>query len=115
MVSQRVVAFFTFVAVVLTGCGRFHRSGEMATASPAVFHADAGRGHTIYVSQCEACHGASGANGPIGPSLVKERKRHTLTEIEAIVRDPDPPMPKLYPGTISERQVKDVSAYVLGL
>ena len=77
--------------------------------------ADAGRGRTIYNAQCSACHGASGANGPVGPPLVKERKRRSLADIEAIVRDPDPPMPKLYPGTLSDRDVKDVSAYVAGL
>src|SRR5689334_2388300 len=114
MVLHRVVAFFTF-AVLLSGCGRFHRTHDNATSSPAAFHGDAGGGHTIYTAQCAACHGASGANGPVGPSLVKERKRHTLAEIEAIVRDPDPPMPKLYPGTLTDRDVKDVSAYVAGL
>jgi len=113
MVSHRVVAFFT-LAVLLSACGRFHRTNT-TTSSRAVIRADAGRGHTIYSAQCAACHGASGANGPVGPSLVKERKRHSLAEIEAIVRDPDPPMPKLYPGTLTDRDVKDVSAYVAGL
>lgn len=114
MVGQRVVAFFTLVAV-LAGCGRFHRSHEAATASPAVLRGDAGRGRTVYTAQCAACHGATGANGPVGPSLAKERKRRSLADVEAIVRDPDPPMPKLYPGTLSERDVKDVSAYVESL
>ncbi|MBV9271078.1 MAG: cytochrome c [Candidatus Eremiobacteraeota bacterium] len=114
MVSQRVVAFFT-LAVVLSGCGRFHRPNGAVTASPTAFRADVGRGQTIYAAQCAACHGVSGANGPIGPSLLRERRRHTPSQIEAIVRDPDPPMPKLYPGTISDRDVKDVSAYVAGL
>jgi len=114
MVSKRLVAFFTF-ALALSACGRFSHSRESATSSPATLRADAGRGRAVYTTQCAACHGVSGANGPVGPSLVKVKKRLSAAQVEAIVRDPDPPMPKLYPGTLSDRDVKDVSAYVESL
>jgi mono/diheme cytochrome c family protein len=116
MPTRRIAIIFTLVAVVFAGCGRNHGSSSAASATPfATPKADAGRGRTIFAAQCAACHGENGRGGPVGPPLKHEKKRRTLSQVLSIVRDPDPPMPKLYPGTLSERDLKDVAAYVESL
>jgi mono/diheme cytochrome c family protein len=69
----------------------------------------------LFAANCQACHGARGAGGPVGPSLVGERKRKDRAAIAAAIEDPDPPMPKLYPGRLSARDVSDLAAYVESL
>lgn len=73
------------------------------------------RGQEIYARECEACHGRQGAGTQIGPSLKNERLRRSYQTVRDIVNDPQPPMPKLYPGRLTENQVKDVTAYVESL
>jgi mono/diheme cytochrome c family protein len=69
----------------------------------------------VYERECAACHGQNGVNGPIGPSLKGERSRKSFEAVRAIVIDPDPPMPKLYPARLTSADVTDVSAYVESL
>jgi mono/diheme cytochrome c family protein len=73
---------------------------------------DAWHGRAIYVQRCAACHGATGAEGGVGPSLQHERARKTVAKIRAWIENPVPPMPKLYPTPLNEADVADVAAYV---
>lgn len=84
-------------------------------ASPAAVQtADTAHGKEIYSANCAACHGASGEGG-VGPPLHNERSRKNQTQTVAWIKNPEPPMPKLYPSPLSERDVDDVAAYVLSL
>ncbi|MDP9111261.1 MAG: cytochrome c, partial [Candidatus Eremiobacteraeota bacterium] len=69
-------------------------------------------GKVIFAARCSVCHGAAGSGGAIGPALRGERNRRTLTAVISIVRDPLPPMPKLYPAQMNAQDVLDVSAFV---
>jgi len=75
---------------------------------------DQAHGHEIYSANCAACHGAS-AQGGIGPSLHGEKTRKDAAAAIAWIKNPLPPMPKLYPAVLSEKDVKDVAAYVESL
>lgn len=98
-------------AVGFAGCA--HRAGGKGAApSPQVSGADLSHGKTIYAQQCEACHGAGGKGGEIGPPLTGERAKHSYNDVRAIVLDPQPPMPKLYPSVMTPADVRDVCAYV---
>ena len=99
--TVRIVLFaiLTFVA----GCG-VHRTAASAAQE---------RGRAVYARECAACHGVAGGGAAIGPSL--KTHRGSLAQIEAIVRDPEPPMPKLYPARLSDADVRDVSRYVESL
>lgn len=77
--------------------------------------ADIAHGKAVYVQQCAACHGAAGAGGPIGPALTGEHTRRSYQSVRAIVLDPQPPMPKLYPSRMTKADLRDVSAYVEAL
>lgn len=85
------------------------------SAPSAIPGADLARGKAVYEAQCAACHGARGTGGAIGPSLQNERTRRSYAAVYAIVRDPAPPMPKLYPSRITHSDLRDVSAYVESL
>ncbi|MGH8362730.1 MAG: c-type cytochrome, partial [Gammaproteobacteria bacterium] len=71
----------------------------------------ANRGQQIFAANCSVCHGAHGEGG-VGPSLQDEAARKNLDEVIAWIKDPKPPMPKLYPRPLSEADVQAVAAYV---
>lgn len=108
---------FGFLALVALagaqGCGR--RGGSHSSPSPHDTGAALARGKAVYARECEACHGALGGGGPIGPSLKNERLRRTYATVRSIVEDPQPPMPKLEPSVLTQTDVDDVSAYVESL
>lgn len=76
---------------------------------------DAIAGRRVFAQQCAACHGNTGREGGVGPSLTGERGRKNPAQTAAWVENPSPPMPKLYPGVLSAKDVADVSAYVASL
>ena len=73
---------------------------------------DAAHGKTIYTANCASCHGATGTEGGVGPSLKNEKSRKNYAQTVAWIKDPLSPMPKLYPDTLSAKDVADVAAYV---
>ncbi len=90
-----------------------------AEAAPAAAPAPAAAGNAahgaaIFAQNCSACHGAHGQGG-MGPSLIGESSRKNLQQAVEWIENPQPPMPKLFPGTISARDVRDVAAYVESL
>jgi mono/diheme cytochrome c family protein len=72
---------------------------------------DPARGQTLFAQNCAACHGVGGGGGQ-GPSLLHERERKNFTLAVQWIIDPAPPMPKLYPASISRTDVRDIAAYV---
>lgn len=66
----------------------------------------------LFAKNCAACHGERGAGGPVGPALIMERKKKSNVQIVDAVESPDPPMPKLYPGQLSEQDVSDIVDYL---
>jgi mono/diheme cytochrome c family protein len=73
---------------------------------------DAAHGKSIFAANCASCHGASGTEGGVGPSLKNEKSRKDLAAAIAWIKNPQPPMPKLYPSPLSEKDVTDVASYV---
>ena len=73
---------------------------------------DDGRGAQLFARNCSVCHDSSADASRIGPPLVNEGHKRTLAQIVRAIEEPDPPMPKLYPGTLSEQDVRDIAAYV---
>jgi mono/diheme cytochrome c family protein len=89
-------------------------STTSAPPALAVPVAGAVHGHAVYMANCAACHGAN-AQGGIGPSLRGEKNRKDTAAAIAWIKNPRPPMPKLYPVALSEKDVDDVAAYVESL
>jgi mono/diheme cytochrome c family protein len=76
---------------------------------------DPTKGEAIFGANCASCHGAQGSGGGIGPSLKGERSRKDTAAAITWIKNPQPPMPKLYPSPLSEKDVADVAAYVESL
>jgi mono/diheme cytochrome c family protein len=90
-------------------------SAGSATASSKLSgsaQGDAAHGKTVFAQNCARCHGAEGG---VGPALKNEKSRKNYAQTAAWIKNPLPPMPKLYPDTISEKDVADVAAYVQSL
>jgi mono/diheme cytochrome c family protein len=83
------------------------------TSGPIV--ADAKHGKEIFTSNCTSCHGATGTEGGVGPSLKNEKSRKNTDKTIAWIKNPQPPMPKLWPSPLSDKDVADVAAFVQSL
>ena len=64
---------------------------------------------------CATCHGKRGEGGAGGPSLLGRRARTDVAGIEAFVKKPRWPMPKLYPADLDDAGVAAVAAHVRAL
>ena len=116
LVRLRPVVLLVALALPTAACTK--SSPQSATTAQTLApqtSADAGRGKQIYLANCVQCHGASGAEGGVGPSLRGERAKKDLAATIGLIENPKPPMPKLYPGRLSEKDVADVAAYVRSL
>ncbi|MDQ2872138.1 MAG: cytochrome c [Candidatus Eremiobacteraeota bacterium] len=112
-------AFFVFallgwLAIAMPGCSARHASSRGSSAAASASF-DRVRGKAIFAARCQSCHGIAGTGGPIGPPLVNDYRKRSFDDVIAIVKDPDPPMPKLFPGHLSQADVVNVSAYVESL
>ena len=107
----------TFAVTLAAGCSkgtdRSSQSSLQGSASAAL--GDLARGKRIYAANCAACHGATGSEGGVGPSLKGEKARKDYDAALVQIRDPKPPMPKLWPDPLNDKDVADVAAYVESL
>jgi ubiquinol-cytochrome c reductase cytochrome c subunit len=78
---------------------------------PAHVSPQLARGHQVFGEFCIKCH----ASAPIGPRLTNVKAHENLAATIAQIKNPPPPMPKLYPSPLSEQDVNDVAAYVQSL
>jgi alcohol dehydrogenase (cytochrome c) len=88
-----------------------------AAVAPAVEAAlkpgDTLRGKVLYRQSCAACHGADGT-ALAGHSLKGINARLDRAQLVAWIKDPKPPMPKLYPSPFGPQDVEDIAAYAEG-
>ena len=116
-----------FVAL-LAGCGKTNTNATSTTSTDVSHLASGGvaltgasvtgdrtHGALVFSSNCASCHGATGVEGGVGPSLKDEKKRKDMGAAVAWIKNPQPPMPKLYPDPLSQKDVADVAAYVESL
>jgi mono/diheme cytochrome c family protein len=78
------------------------------TAGTPQISAALAHGRVVFDAYCLKCHGSA----PIGPALGNEKSRMNLDATLAQIKNPAPPMPKLFPSPLSEQDVNDVAAYV---
>ena len=121
-----LVAAGAVAAVLATGCSKTSDQSTTttsgATSVPAAANAgamsgtaalgDPVHGKAIFSANCATCHGATGTEGGVGPSLKNEKSRKNYPATIAWIKNPAPPMPKLYPSPLSEKDVDDVAAFV---
>jgi mono/diheme cytochrome c family protein len=73
--------------------------------------ADIAAGRRLYSQVCVACHGPDG--GMIADhKLAGLGARRDLPATIAYLKDPKPPMPKMFPDLLTEQNLVDVAAYL---
>lgn len=112
LVAMAVVAAFGFGVAPPPSTLSIANAPEPSATLADTSAGDAARGKQIYDANCAACHGATGTEGGVGPSLKAERTRKNFLQTAAWVRNPRPPMPRLFPSPLSAKDVADVAAYV---
>jgi mono/diheme cytochrome c family protein len=65
----------------------------------------------LFEQLCSTCHGASGS-GISGPSLRNITLVKTRAQITTAIKTPQDPMPKLYPGVLSDADVDDLVEFL---
>jgi alcohol dehydrogenase (cytochrome c) len=100
-------------AASAAGRGPTPTSAQSAGSAPGSAQtADAGtRGRKLYAQVCTTCHGRNG-NFVAGHELSTLRQRSDLDATIRYIKDPKPPMPKLYPALLDDQAVADVATYV---
>ncbi|MBL6751672.1 MAG: PQQ-binding-like beta-propeller repeat protein [Nevskia sp.] len=76
--------------------------------------ADVANGHRLYMKNCFICHGADGKN-IAGVDLSTTKSRLNQDALVAWIRNPAPPMPKVYAEPLEpedEFDIRDIAAYV---
>ena len=65
------------------------------------------------VDGCATCHGGAG-QGASAKGLIGIAKRQPIDDVMGQIKSPRGAMPKLYPGLLSDTDVKEVAAYIYG-
>jgi mono/diheme cytochrome c family protein len=97
------------IAAFATGCAH----PTVGDTAPVVGNVQ--RGKVLFEKSCANCHGATGVEGDIGPSLRGESRRKDLDATIVWIHHPRPPMPTLYPSPLTADQVVDIATYVQSL
>jgi mono/diheme cytochrome c family protein len=108
---RRAIVAAALAATLFAGC--VSRPGIVDSHFAGRSYAgDTTRGKLVFNTNCATCHGADGRSGGVGPPLIDESERQNLERTIVWIENPNPPMPRLYPSPLSERDVEDVAAFV---
>jgi mono/diheme cytochrome c family protein len=131
--TRLLVAAFALAGTLIAGCTKSSNESSSSTSqsSPAAASSagssttqsvavaggggDAAHGKAIFAANCASCHGVHGTEGGVGPSLKGEKSKKDQAAAVAWIKNPQPPMPKLYPSPLSDKDVNDVAAFVESL
>ncbi len=111
---RRLYAALALLAIAFCGCApAVAQKTDTTQGTSTTLGGDAKKGAQIYQQNCATCHGPTGVEGGrIGPSLRNERRRMDFKATDSWIKDPEPPMPKLYPQPLTDTQVRNLTAYV---
>ncbi len=77
---------------------------------------DASRGRAVFNARCAMCHGVDGKSISIdGHDLTTVKQRMSVDQIIAWIKDPKPPMPRVFSQPLresEEAEVRDVAAFL---
>jgi alcohol dehydrogenase (cytochrome c) len=87
-----------------SGTGHAGEGGEQGTGDPAA-------GKTVFADNCAGCHGVSGTGGNGGPDLTAIPSAKDEATVMKQVQNGGGGMPA-FKGTLTQKQIQDVTAYV---
>ena len=96
---------------------RYVPTGTASTAAPSVAlrlvapAPDGERGNVVFGRNCAVCHGAHG-EGAAGLTLVGIRQKLDFAATIHWIKNPSAKMPRPFPPTLNEQDVRDVATHV---
>jgi len=101
-VSRNAFGALGVPSVVIMGLG----GGSSPAGAPNL-----AKGRKVYEQVCASCHGPDGNLVAGHPLSTLESRRDRAAALDYI-KDPKPPMPRLYPDLLNEQSLVDVTAYI---
>ena len=101
-----------------TGLAANYRAATLLVTQPEgeTGNAASARGRSLFAQFCATCHGMHGEGGfTSGPNIRNSPLIENKATLVAWIRNPKPPMPKLYPSPLSSSDVDAVAGYVESL
>jgi len=114
-VSRNAFGALGVPSVVIMGLGGARAAATPRTA-PAAGSSQTGaanpaKGRKVYEQVCASCHGPDG-NLVAGHPLSTLKSRRDRAATLGYIKDPKPPMPRLYPDLLNEQSLVDVTTYI---
>jgi alcohol dehydrogenase (cytochrome c) len=111
-VSRTAFGALGVPSVVIMALSPTHAAGGAAPRTPSAGAVNATpSGRKLYSQVCVSCHGPDG-NMIADHKLSNLKSRLDRAATVRFIKDPKPPMPKLYPDLLSDQNVNDVATYV---
>ena len=104
-VSRNAFGALGIPSVVIMGL-----AGSASGNGGAVATANA-KGRKVYEQVCASCHGPDG-NLVAGHALSTLKGRRDRAATLAYIKDPKPPMPRMYPNLLDEQSLEAVTSYL---
>jgi PQQ-dependent dehydrogenase (methanol/ethanol family) len=98
------------IVIMALGANSTHASMSIPAAA-ATGHPNPAHGRSVYKRVCSSCHGVQG-DLVAGHNLATIKDRRDFPATVELIKSPVAPMPKLYPGVLSEQDVLNVAAYL---
>jgi alcohol dehydrogenase (cytochrome c) len=108
-VSRNAFGALGVPSVVIMGLGGARAAATSGSGPPGA--ANLAKGRKVYEQLCASCHGADGNLIP-GHALSTLESRRDRAAALGYIKDPRPPMPKLYPDLLNEQSLVDVTTYI---
>lgn len=106
------------VVIMTTGLPKHYaeRALTVVRAEAALDPSSPGYGKAVFVQMCSACHGTR-ASGGFGGGPDIRNVSHTLSDKALVswIENPKPPMPRLYPAQLTQKDVKALASYLESL
>jgi alcohol dehydrogenase (cytochrome c) len=97
--------------IVVYGIGGSATPTIVTLPRPKMVAAGADEGARMWAMTCEGCHGGRG-EGFVFPSLARQNQLGDPTALKAFLAYIPPPMPRLYPGLLTDGDVALIARYL---
>jgi alcohol dehydrogenase (cytochrome c) len=114
-VSRTAFGALGVPSVVIMALNPEHAPGAAPRAAAAAGLPNVASGRRLYSQICVSCHGPDGnliADHKLSHLKARLDRAATIAYVQGYLKDPKPPMPRLYPDLMSEQNVADVATYV---
>jgi mono/diheme cytochrome c family protein len=108
------VVMVVAIALTLSACGSSSSTPDSGTSrakTVAGLTGAAAKGKTLYETNCQSCHGPTGAGTPAGKNLVEPLKNDPLEELAGYIINGIPPRMPAYGADLSDQDIADILAH----